>query len=72
MAVDKWDKSFYTLNLKPFMNISGDYSHLGHLISLVKFRVLFKNDNLLYNPAEVLNSICIYVLHKHIVLCFSI
>lgn len=37
------------------MNISGDYSHLGHLISSVKFRVLSKNDNLLHNTAEVLN-----------------
>jgi len=37
------------------MNISADYSHSGHLISSVKFRALFKNDNLLHNTAEVLN-----------------
>lgn len=69
MAVDKWDNSFYTWKLKPFMNISGDYSHLGHLISLVKFRALFKNHNLFHNLAEVLNSICIYTFHMRMLFC---
>lgn len=55
------------------MSISGDYSHLGHLISSVKFRALFKNDNLLHNPADVLNSIYIYALYMHYaLLCLSI